>query len=98
MWYSEDQENRSFQLFEAMVANKLEDVPENLELSEQVTQPSESLEPEMTKRSGKYNLRKSLAWDSAFFTSAGGLVFRFDIQKFISQCHFGHFCLAHSNS
>ncbi|KAM1853724.1 hypothetical protein EV1_009563 [Malus domestica] len=70
---SEDQENRSFQLFEGMTANKLEDVPENVELTEQVTEPSESLEPEMTKKSGKCNLRKSLAWDRAFFTSAGVL-------------------------
>lgn len=30
-------------------------------------------ELEMPKRNGKYNLRKSLAWDSAFFTSAGVL-------------------------
>lgn len=76
MWCSEDQENRkSFQFFEAMVGNRLEDVPENFELSEQVAQPSESVEPEMTKKSGKYNLRKSLAWDSAFFTSAGILIF-----------------------
>ncbi|KAM1798434.1 hypothetical protein ACFX12_032503 [Malus domestica] len=70
---SEDQENRNFQLFEGMAGNKLEDVPENFELTQQVTEPSESLEPEMTKQSGKYNLRKSLAWDSAFFTSAGVL-------------------------
>ncbi|XP_009342421.2 uncharacterized protein LOC103934400 isoform X1 [Pyrus x bretschneideri] len=70
---SEDQENRSFQLFEGMTANKLEDVPENFELTKQVTEPYESLEPEMTKKSGKCNLRKSLAWDRAFFTSAGVL-------------------------
>ncbi|CAI0471544.1 unnamed protein product [Linum tenue] len=36
-------------------------------------QPLESLEPEQTKKNMKYNLRKSLAWDSAFFTSAGVL-------------------------
>ncbi|XP_068317111.1 uncharacterized protein [Pyrus communis] len=70
---SEDQESRIFQLFEGMAGNKLEDVPENFELTQRVTEPSESLEPEMTKQSGKYNLRKSLAWDSAFFTSAGVL-------------------------
>ncbi|XP_073016958.1 uncharacterized protein [Primulina eburnea] len=33
----------------------------------------ETTEPEITHRKGKYNLRKSLAWDSAFFTSAGVL-------------------------
>lgn len=32
-----------------------------------------SSEPEVIRRKGKYNLRKSLAWDSAFFTSAGFL-------------------------
>lgn len=31
----------------------------------------ESTEPERNQRNGRYNLRKSLAWDSAFFTSAG---------------------------
>ncbi|XP_048423653.1 uncharacterized protein LOC103934400 isoform X2 [Pyrus x bretschneideri] len=73
MFSTSDQENRSFQLFEGMTANKLEDVPENFELTKQVTEPYESLEPEMTKKSGKCNLRKSLAWDRAFFTSAGVL-------------------------
>ena len=34
-------------------------------------QPSECLEPEKVKRNGKYNLRKSLAWDSAFLTCEG---------------------------
>ncbi|XP_073273792.1 uncharacterized protein [Primulina huaijiensis] len=33
----------------------------------------ETMEPKITPRKGKYNLRKSLAWDSAFFTSAGVL-------------------------
>ncbi|XP_075502280.1 uncharacterized protein LOC142540192 isoform X1 [Primulina tabacum] len=33
----------------------------------------ETMEPEIIPRKGKYNLRKSLAWDSAFFTSAGVL-------------------------
>ncbi|KAI3447620.1 hypothetical protein Pfo_004285 [Paulownia fortunei] len=33
----------------------------------------ESMEPERKQRNGRYNLRKSLAWDSAFFTSAGVL-------------------------
>ncbi|XP_073145955.1 uncharacterized protein [Henckelia pumila] len=33
----------------------------------------ETMEPEITPRKGKYNLRKSLAWDSAFFNSAGVL-------------------------
>ncbi|KAL6519392.1 hypothetical protein OROGR_018712 [Orobanche gracilis] len=33
----------------------------------------ESTEPERNQKKGRYNLRKSLAWDSAFFTSAGVL-------------------------
>ncbi|KAH6798779.1 hypothetical protein C2S51_035263, partial [Perilla frutescens var. frutescens] len=33
----------------------------------------ESTEPERNLKNGRYNLRKSLAWDSAFFTSAGVL-------------------------
>ncbi|KAK4432426.1 hypothetical protein Salat_1004700 [Sesamum alatum] len=33
----------------------------------------ESTEPQLNQRNGRYNLRKSLAWDSAFFTSAGVL-------------------------
>ncbi|KAJ8899787.1 hypothetical protein K2173_019487 [Erythroxylum novogranatense] len=40
---------------------------------EEVYQPIMSSEPEGTRKSGRYNLRKSLAWDSAFFTSAGVL-------------------------
>lgn len=36
-----------------------------------------SSEPEVIRRKGKYNLRKSLAWDSAFFTSAGIVLFAF---------------------
>ncbi|GER43482.1 hypothetical protein STAS_20332 [Striga asiatica] len=33
----------------------------------------ESTEPQENQKNGRYNLRKSLAWDSAFFTSAGVL-------------------------
>ncbi|GER57309.1 protein kinase protein with adenine nucleotidealpha hydrolases-like domain [Striga asiatica] len=33
----------------------------------------ESAEPQQNQKNGRYNLRKSLAWDSAFFTSAGVL-------------------------
>ncbi|CAH9078218.1 unnamed protein product [Cuscuta epithymum] len=32
-----------------------------------------SMEPERIKRKGKFNLRQSLAWDTAFFTDAGVL-------------------------
>uniref|UniRef100_A0A7N0VDZ1 Uncharacterized protein n=2 Tax=Kalanchoe fedtschenkoi TaxID=63787 RepID=A0A7N0VDZ1_KALFE len=40
---------------------------------EQVEQPAESLGLVAKNRSRKCNMRKSLAWDSAFFTSAGVL-------------------------
>lgn len=40
---------------------------------EQLPQSSETLEPEMARKIGKGNLRKSLAWDSAFFNSEGML-------------------------
>jgi hypothetical protein len=38
-------------------------------------EPVESVEAERVKKKNKYNLRKSIAWDSAFFTSAGLLSF-----------------------
>ncbi|CAN4117012.1 unnamed protein product [Withania somnifera] len=40
---------------------------------EQLPQLPETKEPEKARRKGKVNLRKSLAWDSAFFTDAGVL-------------------------
>lgn len=58
---------------ESADANTLEDTFGSFDHMEQVPQPSESKEPEMTTKNRKYNLRKSLAWDSAFFTSAGML-------------------------
>lgn len=91
--YSEDQENKSLELFGGVAANKLEVVPENLELSDQGIQPSQSLEPVMKKKSGKYNLRESLAWNSAFLTDAG----RFDAHKFTSNVIW-LFTSWHSNS
>lgn len=56
---------------ESADANTLEDTFGSFDHMEQVPQPSESKEPEITTKNRKYNLRKSLAWDSAFFTSAG---------------------------
>ena len=58
---------------ESVDTNTLEDTFGTFEHMEQVPQPSESKEPEMTTKNRKYNLRKSLAWDSAFFTSASML-------------------------
>ncbi|KAJ0241585.1 Uncharacterized protein HA466_0209910 [Hirschfeldia incana] len=45
----------------------------SVEEKEDVLQPRESPEPQKVVKSGKYNLRKSLAWDNAFFTSEGVL-------------------------
>ncbi|KAL1199269.1 hypothetical protein V5N11_017134 [Cardamine amara subsp. amara] len=45
----------------------------SIEDKEDVLQPHESPEPEKVMKKGKYNLRKSLAWDNAFFTSEGFL-------------------------
>ncbi|KAL0316262.1 UNVERIFIED_CONTAM: hypothetical protein Sradi_5504400 [Sesamum radiatum] len=39
--------------------------------NDHLPQLHESTEPQLNQRNGRYNLRKSLAWDSAFFTSAG---------------------------
>ncbi|XVF07961.1 hypothetical protein REPUB_Repub06bG0184500 [Reevesia pubescens] len=47
--------------------------PDNVEESGELEEPSDSSEQDKTRKNGKYNLRKSLAWDSAFFTSAGFL-------------------------
>ncbi|KAI8556412.1 hypothetical protein RHMOL_Rhmol05G0251000 [Rhododendron molle] len=40
---------------------------------EQLPQSSDPLEPERARKHGKHNLRQSLAWDTAFFTSEGVL-------------------------
>ncbi|XP_006290770.2 uncharacterized protein LOC17885075 [Capsella rubella] len=45
----------------------------SVEEKEEVLQPHESPEPEKVMKKGKYNLRKSLAWDNAFFTNEGVL-------------------------
>ncbi|XP_075669180.1 uncharacterized protein LOC142638984 isoform X2 [Castanea sativa] len=71
--FSENEEHGSVELLESTDANTLEDTFGSFDHMEQVPQPSESKEPEMTTKNRKYNLRKSLAWDSAFHTSAGVL-------------------------
>lgn len=81
------QEQRSVELFESIDDNKLEEFFEPvdankfgnfddiIEKKELVPQPSDCVEPEpgRIRKNGKCNLRKSLAWDSAFFTSEGML-------------------------
>lgn len=59
------------ELFEPVDDNNSDDVSDINETNELVPQASESLEPEIVRKNGKYNLRKSLAWDSAFFTCEG---------------------------
>ncbi|KAA8516517.1 hypothetical protein F0562_016977 [Nyssa sinensis] len=66
-------EHRSSELLEAVDPVKAESAAENFGQREQLPHQSESFEPERTSKFGKCNLRKSLAWDSAFFTSAGVL-------------------------
>uniref|UniRef100_A0A5B6YY67 Putative endochitinase A isoform X2 n=1 Tax=Davidia involucrata TaxID=16924 RepID=A0A5B6YY67_DAVIN len=66
-------EHRSRELLEAVDAVKAEDTADNLQQRDKLPQQCESFERERTRKIGKCNLRKSLAWDSAFFTSAGVL-------------------------
>uniref|UniRef100_A0A7N0RBK0 Uncharacterized protein n=1 Tax=Kalanchoe fedtschenkoi TaxID=63787 RepID=A0A7N0RBK0_KALFE len=71
---SGDQMNElNFDLSDSMGGVTLADSAENEMDGERVSQPSDSLGLEAKNRSRKCNLRKSLAWDTAFFTSAGVL-------------------------
>ena len=70
-----------------MDANTLEDTIGILEHRDQMPQPSELMEPEMPRRNSKYNLRKSLAWDSAFFTNAGMLRDILELWKLLFEVH-----------
>ncbi|KAJ9559069.1 hypothetical protein OSB04_013683 [Centaurea solstitialis] len=54
-------------------ANKAVDMAHTSEQIEEMPKLLETPEPEKTGKNGKFNLRKSLAWDSAFFTSDGVL-------------------------
>ncbi|EEF37148.1 hypothetical protein RCOM_0819620 [Ricinus communis] len=69
MLYADDQTQHKTVQF-SLGAQTLGD---SLEGDGQVTQKPLESEQEKTRRNEKYNLRKSLAWDSAFFTSAGVL-------------------------
>lgn len=52
------------------------------DLDDQFPDLNESSEPSRARGKGKCNLRKSLAWDSAFFTSAG-IIWDFGAKLFI---------------
>ncbi|XP_024984752.1 microtubule-associated protein 4-like [Cynara cardunculus var. scolymus] len=54
-------------------ADKAVDLAHKSEQIEQMPKLLETPEPEKTGKNAKFNLRKSLAWDSAFFTSDGVL-------------------------
>ncbi|KAJ7972444.1 chitinase-like protein PB1E7.04c isoform X2 [Quillaja saponaria] len=69
--YSENQEH--IELLDGLNTNNSEDTADYLEDREQVHKSTETFEIGRAKKNRKYNLRKSLAWDSAFFTSAGVL-------------------------
>ncbi|XP_057947774.1 uncharacterized protein LOC131143471 isoform X2 [Malania oleifera] len=63
-------EHKSFEILESVNAKDVTDI---FGQKEQSPQSSKSLKLERERKIGKCNLRKSLAWDNAFFTSAGVL-------------------------
>ncbi|KAI9086370.1 hypothetical protein K1719_031824 [Acacia pycnantha] len=67
---AENQEHA--ELLDTPNSKKFEDASSKLEEWDQEPRPNETFEIGKTKKN-KCNLRKSLAWDSAFFTSAGVL-------------------------
>ncbi|XP_027173652.1 uncharacterized serine-rich protein C215.13-like isoform X1 [Coffea eugenioides] len=71
---SEKQEEPdTFESLGSFIAGKEAGVTPGSELDDQLPDLNESSEPSRASRKGKCNLRKSLAWDNAFFTSAGVL-------------------------
>ncbi|CAI9779024.1 unnamed protein product [Fraxinus pennsylvanica] len=71
---SENQtEATTLQLSEAMGAQKEAFLTMNGDGNDQLPDLCEWTELESSQRNGRCNLRKSLAWDSAFFTSSGVL-------------------------
>ncbi|GFZ02334.1 hypothetical protein Acr_15g0009420 [Actinidia rufa] len=71
---SENQNNNVCSgLHKGVDAEKTEDMADTSGQMELLPQSREPLEPERERKYGKYNMRKSIAWDSAFFTSAGVL-------------------------
>ncbi|KAG7027996.1 hypothetical protein SDJN02_09175 [Cucurbita argyrosperma subsp. argyrosperma] len=69
----EDEEQDNFERLETVESNRIEERTDGFEQREDEPQLLPSSEPERIERNGKYNLRKSLAWDSAFLTGAGFL-------------------------
>ncbi|KAG6580587.1 hypothetical protein SDJN03_20589, partial [Cucurbita argyrosperma subsp. sororia] len=69
----EDEEQNNIGQLGTVDSSRIEEGTDAFEQREDEPQSLQSSEPERIRRNGKYNLRKSLAWDSAFFTSAGFL-------------------------
>ncbi|KAF3433849.1 hypothetical protein FNV43_RR24952 [Rhamnella rubrinervis] len=61
------------ELFQTMNYQSMDNAVHILRHEEEILLPSESLESESESRFDKCDLRKSLAWDNAFFTNAGVL-------------------------
>lgn len=76
---NEDEEHDRIRQSGAIDCSRIDERTDGFEQREDKPQLVPSSEPEAIKRNGKYNLRKSLAWDSAFFTSAGIVLFAFVI-------------------
>ncbi|KAL3646732.1 hypothetical protein CASFOL_009276 [Castilleja foliolosa] len=70
-----DKNSVGFNIHELAGGSSTEKVDNSICINENDDLPelSESMEPGRNKKNGRYNLRKSLAWDSAFFNSAGVL-------------------------
>ncbi|KAI4364277.1 hypothetical protein MLD38_020391 [Melastoma candidum] len=69
-----DQETHLLESVGSEKWSSMKDSFEDTEKSfQEIPQPFQSCDPEKNGPNSKYNLRNSLAWDSAFFTSAGVL-------------------------
>ncbi|KAK3016650.1 hypothetical protein RJ639_006745 [Escallonia herrerae] len=62
-----------FDFLSATNAERVVDMDNSNVQKEELPQLLETSEPVKARKTGKFNLRKSLAWDSAFFTSSGVL-------------------------
>lgn len=77
LWYSENQEQKQVRFLDPFDSPNAEASFNSLKVREQGSPLLGSSETEKG-RSVRCNLRKSLAWDNAFFTSEGMLLFTFE--------------------
>lgn len=68
---SDNHKGLSLEMSGTMDVQEEKDMDNKGEEDDVLPELHESIEPERSRRKGKLNLRKSLAWDSAFFTDAG---------------------------